>query len=108
MLCAYYSKGCNSRDIFDHLKIAESDVYEEHLNGYNVIHLNMQHFLSDIHSIEEMIALITEEFVEDLDYECSISVNEKHGLPRILSKTYLQNGMSYIFAIDEWDCIFRE
>ncbi|MBQ2098198.1 MAG: AAA family ATPase, partial [Bacteroidales bacterium] len=32
MLCAYYSKGCDSREIFSDLKISKADNYEKYLN----------------------------------------------------------------------------
>lgn len=37
MLVAYYGKDCDSGDIFDRFKIAETENYEKHLNQYNVI-----------------------------------------------------------------------
>ncbi len=46
MLAAYYSKGCDSHELFDNLEISQSEKYSEHLNQYNVIYLNMQRFLS--------------------------------------------------------------
>ena len=48
MLVAYYSKGCESKKLFDGLKLAEEQDYEEHLNKYNVIHINMIDFLSRV------------------------------------------------------------
>ena len=48
MLVAYYSKGCESKELFDGLKLAEEQDYEEHLNKYNVIHINMIDFLSRV------------------------------------------------------------
>ena len=41
MLCAYYSKGCDSHDIFDSLKISEAPRYEDKLNKYNVIKIDL-------------------------------------------------------------------
>ena len=42
MLTAYYSKGCDSRELFAEKKIAKCESYEEHRNKYNVLYLNMQ------------------------------------------------------------------
>ena len=44
MLAAYYSKGCDSRELFAGLSIASSESYSKHLNQYNVIYINMQEF----------------------------------------------------------------
>lgn len=42
MLVAYYSKGCDSRELFHELKIGTDADFEKYLNKYHVIHLNMQ------------------------------------------------------------------
>lgn len=34
MMCAYYSQGCDSRDIFSKLKIAKAKNFEEYLNSF--------------------------------------------------------------------------
>ncbi len=41
MLSAYYSRGCNSRELFQGLKIENEPSFGEHLNKYDVICLNM-------------------------------------------------------------------
>lgn len=45
MLAAYYSRGCDSRGMFECYKIKNSESFGEHLNKYDVIYLNMQQFL---------------------------------------------------------------
>ena len=57
MIAAYYGKECDSADIFDKYKIADSEDYRKHLNQYNVIVLNMQSFLSVVSSVEELIMI---------------------------------------------------
>ena len=46
MLTAYYSRGCDSREMFQGLEIAKHPSFNEHLNQHNVIFLNIQDFLS--------------------------------------------------------------
>lgn len=46
MLSAYYARECDSKGLFDKLKIAQDESYEEHLNQYDVLFFNMQQFLS--------------------------------------------------------------
>ena len=48
MLTAYYSRGCDSRDMFAPLIISSDDSFEKHLNKYNVIHINMIDYLNKI------------------------------------------------------------
>ena len=42
MLTAYYSRGCDSRDMFSSLKISQTPDWEKHLNKYDVIHFDVQ------------------------------------------------------------------
>ncbi|MGN0839754.1 MAG: AAA family ATPase [Candidatus Ornithospirochaeta sp.] len=41
MIAAYYSKGCDSHEIFSDLKISKDPSYEENINKYTVIQLDM-------------------------------------------------------------------
>ena len=71
MLAAYYSKRCDSRELFDGLAVSKDEGYPDHLNKYNVIYLNMQQFLSESHDIGKMLALLSKSIMYDLedDYE---------------------------------------
>lgn len=44
MLTAYYSRGCDSKELFTPYKISQTESFEKHLNKYNVIHLTMTDF----------------------------------------------------------------
>lgn len=60
MLTAYYSSGCDSREMFSDLKIAKSTDFEKHLNKYNVIHINMVNFLSESKDMNELIDFVSD------------------------------------------------
>ena len=55
MICAYYGRGIDARPQFKNLAIAQERSFEAHLNQYDVIHLNIQDFLSEASSVEEML-----------------------------------------------------
>lgn len=42
MLTAYYSKGCDSKEMFENLEISQSPDFEIYLNQYDVIHWDIQ------------------------------------------------------------------
>ena len=44
MLAAYYDRSCDSRPLFADLQIAQDPSFEEHLNKYPVIYLDMTDF----------------------------------------------------------------
>ena len=44
MIDAYYSRGCDSSDLFKDTEIATKDSYQKYLNQYNVIHIDVSSF----------------------------------------------------------------
>ena len=109
MLAAYYCRTCDSRKLFQNLKITQDESFEKHLNQYDVLFLNMQSFLSQAEDAEHVTDYLQEVVLEDLQEEYGEGVNLTGcNLIRALSKIYVKTGTSFIFIIDEWDCIFRE
>ena len=107
MLVAYYSRGCDSRELFKDLKIAQHPSFEKHLNKYNVIHLNVQRFMNRADSIHDMIAALERSVIRELKREFVDTDFYEERLVSILEEIYAQNGGQFVFIIDEWDCIFR-
>ena len=108
MLCAYYSRGCDSRELFSKYKIAQNESFEEHLNQYDVIYLNMQQFL-----IEAGTGNITEYLEQEVLREFrkiygGLLDREGMGLAAALREIFVETDRQFIFLIDEWDCVMRE
>lgn len=109
MLTAYYSKGCDSREMFSNYKIAQIDSFEKHLNKYNVIHINMVKYLSEAKNIEEMIKFIEEDIIGDITEDMpDLVMPRRVNLTNVLNKAFIQFKVPFVFIIDEWDCIFRK
>lgn len=109
MLTAYYSRGCDSRELFQGLKISKDKDFEKYLNQYDTIFLNMQEFLSQSKDIYDMLQLLKKNILWDLleeypDYRYFDETN----LNRIMSDVYRNTKCPFVIIIDEWDCIFRE
>ncbi len=109
MLAAYYSRGCQSEELFQNLKIIDNPSFPEHLNQYDVIFLNMQQFLSTAGSGERLIEYIQTELLKELreEYPAYIT-SEEQQLVAALEELSAQTQRGIVFIIDEWDCIFRE
>lgn len=108
MLCAYYSKGCDSGKLFAGKKIEKEKSYETHLNQHNVIRLDIQRFLFSQAHLNIFIDKIQKSVIRDLRAEfgdCFIS--DQYGLPDVLEQIYAHTKKGFIFIIDEWDCVFR-
>lgn len=109
MLAAYYSRGCDSRELFNNLKISKSVGFEEHLNKYDTIFINVQEFLSETKCMDEMIALIKKSILwEVLSEYPAFDYFNKDNLTRTLLDVYQNTKIPFIVIIDEWDCVFRE
>ena len=53
MLAAYYSKGCDSQELFAGLAIEKSPEYQKQLNKYDVIHFDVQWCCKEAGSAEK-------------------------------------------------------
>ena len=108
MLAAYYSRGCASKDLFVGMEIFHNPAFEEHLNRYDVIFLNMQHFLIGAKH-ESVTEYLEQTIIEDLKEEYGSFISSTSMiLADVLIKIYAKTGKKFIFLIDEWDCIMRE
>ncbi len=108
MLTAYYSTGCDSKEMFSQLKIADSESFEKHLNKYNVIHINMVNFFGESQDMDEMIRFIEEDLIDELKNEYpDIRYPKRENLIKVIAAIFSQTKIPFIFIIDEWDCIFR-
>ena len=108
MLAAYYSCGCDSRELFAGFKIVQHKDFEKHLNQYDVIYLNMQQFLIRAKKQEVTQYLeqaVLEELREVYGNWFSAQITD---LATALEKIFVKTEKQFIFLIDEWDCVMRE
>lgn len=109
MLTAYYSRGCDSRELFTGLKIAQDEAFEKYLNQYDLIFLNMQEFLSQSSDMEELIGLVKKSILWEIEMEYSeVRFFDLTNLTRTMQDLYQNTKRPFVIIIDEWDCIFRE
>ena len=112
MLTAYYSKGCDSREIFSKLKIAGLSTFEDELNKNTVIFLDMQElrsYASRHNILPQIVQHLQNVVVEELKSEYpTILKDDENDIPHALSEINTQTGEQFIVIIDEWDCLFRE
>lgn len=109
MLAAYYMKGCDSRELFEGLEIAGKPSFEEHLNQYDVIHLDMAYLLVQNKSAVDTVAFMQKCVIDELKVIYpGLLTDEDQALPFALSKINDAAGARFVIIIDEWDAIFRE
>lgn len=108
MLSAYYSRGCDSRELFKGFDIEKQESFEEHLNNSDVIYLNMQQFLIRAKK-QEVTEYLEQVVLEELRDEYEGLIPDRIDiLSEALEKIYAKTGQQFIFLVDEWDCVMRE
>ena len=109
MLAAYYSKGCDSKELFTGLKIAKDEQFDKYRNQYDTIFLNMQSFLSRSKNIEELIARVGKLVIHELKKQYpNVDYCDDSDLVESMQDVYEESRCPFIIIIDEWDCVFRE
>jgi hypothetical protein len=108
MLCAYYNRSCQSRELFADLEIASDPTFEQHLNKYPVIYLDLTSFVTRFRD-DSVVSVIEEELMADIHANYpDVPVEAKDDLMKLLIRIASATGQRFFFIIDEWDAICRE
>ena len=109
MLYAYYDHSCDSRSLFADLQIASDPQFEQHLNKYAAIYLDMTDFVSQYNGDDSIVEKIDAALIADVS-EAYPDVPVKQGdcLMDYLLRVSIEKGDQFVFIIDEWDAICRE
>lgn len=108
MLAAYYSRGCDSKELFAGYKIESDKTFHKYLNQYDVIYLNMQQFLLKAKK-QNLTVYLEQAVIADIKrlYSEHFPAQETN-LVSVLEQIYAETDREFIFLIDEWDCVMRE
>ena len=106
MLCAYYDRSCDSHTLFKNLKIANDSSYEDHINQYHVIYLDMTQVLGDAGK-NKFIDFIKTKITEEI-HNAYPDVRIDSSFISTLVNTVESTGTKFIAIIDEWDVPIRE
>lgn len=116
MLSAFYSKGAQSRAIFETMKIARTSEqkfsttpipYDKYLNQCNVIYWDMTHFV--VNGPEQALSLLQSRLMEELQREFpTVKAAGVKTLADMLCAVNDATGETFYVIIDEWDMLFRE
>ena len=109
MLTAYYSRGCNSEEMFAGLEISKSADFKKHLNQYDVIHLDIQWCIEPAGGPERVVSYISEKTIAELaEYYPGVLKEKTESLPEGLSRINGATGKKFIVIIYEWDVLIRD
>ena len=109
MIAAYYSKGCNSNDLFDELSIANKADYKKYLNQYNVIQIDVNSEYQNTIDKSRLITKLTGQIMNELQSEFrNVDFEESDSLANCIQKVYVKTGQTFIIILDEYDALVRE
>ena len=108
MLAAYYDQSCDSHSLFADLEIAKDPSFEEHLNKYPVIFLDMSDFVTEIKDVS-IVVKMQQTLKKDIHKAYpDVEMEEEESLMSYLIRINEKTRQKFIFSIDEWDAICRE
>lgn len=109
MLAAYYSKGCDSKELFAGLQIAEQPTFTEKLNKYNVIKIDMNSEYQNTEEPERMIKYLLGKLKDELRKEFTqVEFAENENFADMLMRVYAETRETFIIIMDEYDVLVRE
>ena len=107
MLYAYYDHSCDSRSLFADLEIAHHPSFEEHMNKYPTIYLDMTRFTT-LPSGKDIVKEIEKRLVKELvETYPGIPLEEDDDMMDFLLRVANITGERFVFIIDEWDAVCR-
>ena len=109
MLAAYYSKGCDSHELFSCFKVASAPSFESKINKYNVIQIDVNGSYQISQNKEDFIKELTEDIKMELQTEFpDVAIGGNDSLARSILKVYMATGETFIIIMDEYDVLVRE
>ena len=109
MLCAYYDKSCDSRELFSGLKVEQDSSFETYLNKYRVLYLDVTSFTARPEVRTTIVRTIQDEYILELKETFpDVKYKDNSDLMDVLSSIQQATGEKFFFIIDEWDAICRE
>ena len=131
MLDAYYSLGCESKEMFAPYKISASQDFDKYINKYHVLHFDMATFLNDanayrlkseslpdsavdeesnrIRMYSNPINLMNDSILKDFRTIYPELINKDiMSVPKAVEEVWKSDGHQFVIIIDEWECVIRD
>ena len=114
MICAYYDREADSRELFEKCKITNAGIVNDnknwdcYLSSFDVIRIVITDFLEDSNDVGKLLDYLTEEVTAELiDAYPAIKYGKRINLRTVMNKIYGETKRQFVIVIDEWDTVFR-
>ena len=124
LMKAYFSKGCDSKEIFEKLKIANPPKkegedektqnvrlfdFKEYINKFNVLHVDLGSFFSSAENKNDILKNLKNKLHKDFKNEFpNIEFDTNDSISDLILETYTKTSTQFIIIIDEYDVLVRE
>jgi len=107
MICAYYDRDADSRELFEKRKLAGMADWDEYLGKFDVIRLVMTDFFKLGRTVEDTLAAIKNRVLLELEESYPETKYDSSDFSYSLDRFYRKSGIPFVIVIDEWDAVFR-
>jgi hypothetical protein len=107
---AFYSCGCDSRALFEGLEVSRREGWDEHLNAYNVVRLDMTAVMQaavDGDVVRKAAEMLLPELRALAPGAGANAAGREDLLASTLYDAVRATGRKFVFVIDEWDAPYR-
>ncbi len=108
MLAAYYSKGCDSKALFQGLKISQTSSFEHKLNQYHVIQIDVNSEYQNVKNKKDMIRTLLQKLDNEFRKEFQDIIFTEESLADMMLRVYSETGDTFVIIMDEYDVLVRE
>lgn len=110
MVSSFFSKACDTSELFGQLHVAKAEGYSQMLNQFPVVHISLNELPKRCRTYEQYISRIESRLIKDLIRAYPESeINEDDALWDAFSSVYATGHVNrFIFVLDEWDYIFHK
>ena len=109
MICAYYSKGCDSRSLFEPLKISKDESFESNLNRFNVIKIDVNSEYRNERDEENLLNNLQDKIVAEFSQQFpDITFKEHESVGNCILKVFDAKKEQFVIMMDEYDVLVRE
>ena len=109
IMSAYYSKNCDSREIFENLKLSKQEEWDKYLNSINVIQIDLQSSYNITKDKNRVIDKLQADVVNELREQFpSITIPANAVIADAISIINKYLGETFVIIIDEYDVLKRD
>ena len=109
MITAYFSRGADSRSLFEPLKCTKNELFLKSMNQYDTIFVDIQaQFVAAASVLMEPNRYIQKNIVKELQEKYSELISDDLPLMAALAIINNETGNQFVIIFDEWDYPIRE